>query len=78
MENKRFNAPFLFNGFINRTEWIISVLLFWGYYYLVVLGVKLRNIILFLCIFSLFLPIGSFLPKEQNDVMTEVTLDGIF
>ena len=43
MENKRFNAPFSFNGFIDRTEWIISVLLFWGYYHLVVLGVALEE-----------------------------------
>lgn len=41
MENKRFNAPFSFKGYIDRTEWIISVLLFWLYYYLVVLGVAL-------------------------------------
>lgn len=43
MANKRFNAPFSFNGFIDRTEWIISVLLFWGYYHLVVLGVALEE-----------------------------------
>ena len=24
MENKRFNAPFSFKGYIDRTEWIIS------------------------------------------------------